>query len=193
MVNPEFLEKENMLKIICPLPSPVQKISYHLNYLKKFLDEEEKTAIENGGKFELNPDFQRGHIWSVGQQIHFIENLLKGIAELKIIFNCPTWNAISNVDTTDINQFDFVCLDGLQRITAVLDFIDMKFKIFNNTYSHEDLKGTYFDLKKYKFNIEMYNFDNKRDMIKFYIDYNTGGTPHSESEILRVKKMLEDL
>lgn len=41
-----------------------------------------------------------------------------------------------------------------------------------------------------KFNIN--NLQTRKDIIKWYIDYNSAGTYHSKEEIERVKKLLEE-
>ena len=43
------------------------------------------------------------------------------------------------------------------------------------------------------FSIEMFDFDDKRDLLQFYIDLNSGGVVHSKEEIERVKSILEYL
>ena len=37
-------------------------------------------------ELQLNPDFQRGHVWSEEQQVSFIEYLLKGVSSSNVIF-----------------------------------------------------------------------------------------------------------
>jgi len=67
-------------------------------------------------KLNLIPDFQRGHVWTKDQKIAYIEFMLKGPESSKnIYFNHPGW----------MSSFkgDFVLVDGLQRITAAIDFL----------------------------------------------------------------------
>lgn len=65
---------------------------YHINcswdYLEKWLSCNEEDVGQ-----ELNPDFQRGHVWNEQQQIKYIEHVLKGgHSGRDIYFNCPGWN-----------------------------------------------------------------------------------------------------
>jgi hypothetical protein len=41
-----------------------------------------------------------------------------------------------------------------------------------------------------KFNIN--DLKTKAEVLQWYLDFNTGGTVHSDEEITRVRKMLED-
>jgi uncharacterized protein with ParB-like and HNH nuclease domain len=64
----------------------------------------------------LFPDFQRGHVWSCRQQIAYVEFILKGGSTNNVLyFNHPGW----------MNSFkgEFVIVDGLQRLTALLLFL----------------------------------------------------------------------
>lgn len=127
----------------------------------------------------LNPDFQRGHVWKEAQQIKYIEFLLMGgVTNNVIYFNHPGW----------MNSFngDFVIVDGLQRITSILDFLDNKFKVFDEYSSYIDLRGHY----NIKFNIN--NLKTRKEVLKWYLEINSNGTPHTEDEIEKVKNLLEE-
>jgi hypothetical protein len=128
---------------------------------------------------DLNPDFQRGRVWKQSQQIKYIEFLLMGgVTNNVIYFNHPGW----------MNSFngDFVIVDGLQRITSILDFLDNKFKVFDEYSSYIDLRGHY----NIKFNIN--NLKTRKEVLKWYLEINSNGTPHTEDEIEKVKNLLEE-
>ena len=64
---------------------------------------------------QLNPDFQRGHVWTEEPQRAFVEFILRGgMTGRDLYFNQPGWM----VDF----EGEFVCVDGLQRITALQRF-----------------------------------------------------------------------
>lgn len=44
-----------------------------------------------GGSFELNPDFQRGHVWTDSQRTAYAEAFIRK-ATGRILFNCPGWS-----------------------------------------------------------------------------------------------------
>lgn len=136
---------------------------------------------------QLNPDFQRGHVWVEEQQIAYIEFLLKGGKSSRIIcFNCPYWNSGKK---REYEYKDFVCVDGLQRITAVTLFMDNKIKVFGSLY-HEftDKIPLSLDLL-----IIVNDLKTKKEVLQWYIEMNTGGTPHTKEEIAKVRSILERL
>ena len=130
----------------------------------------------------LNPDFQRGHVWTLEQQISYMEYMLKGGSMGRnIYFNCSTWTGDY---TTPI-----YCVDGLQRLTAAIDFIDNKVPVWGTLYKDFEDDLTWSDAD---FMFNMLVVKNKRDLLQIYVDLNSGGTPHNPSEIARVKAMIEN-
>ena len=135
---------------------------------------------------QLNPKFQRGHIWNEMQQIAYIEFILKGGKTARTIyFNMPSWNG--GMPSTEYD--DFVCVDGLQRITAVLKFMNNEIKIFGSYYKEfEDHIPS---------NAELFfcvnNLQTEKEVLQWYVDMNAGGTPHTEGEINKVREMIKNL
>ena len=81
------------------------QVDYPLSYFEKWLKEEEEEA-----GLQLNPDFQRGHVWTEAQQIAYIEFLLRGGKTGRdLYFNCPEFHHKNEVS----NYTDYVCVDGL--------------------------------------------------------------------------------
>lgn len=131
---------------------------------------------------QLDPDFQRGHVWSEAQQRAFIEFFLKGGKTARVLyFNKPSWH---HAPRTDYN--DFVIVDGKQRYEAWRKFIKNELKVF----------GSYF--KEYQDGIRLMNtmkmnindLQTKAEVLQWYIDFNSGGVVHTDDEINRVKKLL---
>ena len=105
---------------------PMAQARYEADFLFGGLEGSLQRLGEDFGGLELTPDFQRGHVWTPDQKRHFIENLLRGIIStsgLTIQFNCPQFeeNSARRRDQDLPNHLQ--CIDGLQRLTAVLDFL----------------------------------------------------------------------
>lgn len=143
-------------------------------YFIKWIDENIKES-----DLQLNPDFQRGHVWTEEQQIAYIEFRLRGGTSGRIVyFNCPGW----------MGSFDgeFVCVDGLQRITAIKRFMNNEIKVFG-TYYKEFEDGLPLDIDII---VNINNLKTKNEVLQWYIEMNDGGTPHTKEEIDRVKQMM---
>ena len=159
-----------------------------LNYLIGLLDEFEKDY-----GLELNPDFQRGNVWTEQQQIAYLEFFLKGGTTSRVIYlNCPYF-VRGTVEDYKSGKYDLpmVCVDGLQRLTAILKMIRGEIKVFGiYLQEFEDYKVM---MRGLNIRINVNNLQTKKEVLQWYIDFNSGGTIHSDEEINRVKNMLNEL
>lgn len=167
------------------IPQMTQSGAYQVNIGWRYLPDWVECQKEEMG-LQLNPLFQRGHVWTEEQQIAYVEFVLRGGKSSRIVyFNCPSWHW--NVKPGEYN--DFVCVDGLQRITAVLRFMNNEvpaFGIFCKDYEDQPTINT--DLI-----VNINDLKTEKEVLQWYIDLNSGGTPHSTEEIRRVKDMIERL
>lgn len=175
-----------LAQVIRPLRTAQYEVDYEWTYFQKALSD---LARDYGG-LEMSPDFQRGHVWTPQQQQHFVENVLRGVipsSGFLVQFNCPNWDG-DNYEG-DLPK-GVQCIDGLQRITAVFEFLAGKVRPFGLTV--DDLAGSAFSIKsRYRFRLAMHNFGFRADLLQHYLDLNAGGTPHSTEEIERVRKLRE--
>lgn len=146
---------------------------------------------EDYGGLELIPDFQRGHVWTPEQQAHYIENCLRGVVPvsgLLIQFNSPSWNDIAKADT-DLPP-GLQCVDGLQRFTAITEFVKGNVKPFG--FTAKELIGTAYSPRKFYVKVSIHDFTSREQLLTQYLDLNAGGTPHSAEEITRVRGLLAE-
>lgn len=133
-----------------------------------------------GNPLILNPDFQRGHVWTEEQQIAYVEYMLKGGTTGKeIYFNCSSW-----MDGFDTPIF---CVDGLQRLTAAIKFVNNQLPVFDG-HLHNDIEGAC----RTTFSFHVMKVRSKKELLKVYIDFNSGGTPHRPEEIIRIQEMIDN-
>lgn len=132
---------------------------------------------------QLNPDFQRGRVWTEQQQIAFIEHIISGGENGRVVYlNSPDWGCFEGKK----DYLDSVCVDGLQRITAVSRFV--KGEIKAHGYCHDEYKH-FRTFQGMKININ--NLQTKKEVLKWYLEMNSGGTPHTEQELDRVRRLVE--
>lgn len=151
------------------------------------LDSIEETLCKWEGDFglDLNPDFQRGHVWTQEQQTAYVEFILKGGKTAKIIyFNSPVFGRYE--DTKELDS-TILCVDGLQRLTAVRKFLSNKIKVFGHYFKeYEDRPSMMLGLK---FNVN--TLSTRKEVLEWYLQFNSGGTVHSQEELDRVRLLLE--
>ena len=158
------------------------RVDVGLEYMIEWID----RMVEEDG-LQLCPDFQRGHVWTEQQQIAFVEFVLQGGRSGRTIYlNNPNWMGKGHQS----GYADFVCVDGLQRITAIRRFLNDEIQVFGHRYS--DFDGPT-DLIRHGMVININDLKTKKEVLRWYIQMNAGGTPHSDGEIQRVKEMMEGL
>lgn len=134
------------------------------------------------GKVNLEPDFQRAHVWTRKQQIAYIEYGLRGgVSGRELHFNCPGW----------MNDFrgPFELVDGLQRLTAVRKFIANEIPAFGCLFnSYEDKMS----IMEPNFLVRVNNLETRAKVLQWYLDMNSGGTVHSPKDLDKVRAMLAE-
>ena len=155
------------------------KVDIPLNYLSQTIKDYQQEF-----NLQLNPLFQRGHVWTEKQQIAYVEFFLRGGKTNRIVyFNNPSWH---HKAITEYN--DFVCVDGLQRITALLRFVNNEIPAFNSYYKEYTDRP---NMTNHYLSININDLQTEKEVLQWYIELNTGGTPHTEQEIEKVRKMLQ--
>lgn len=130
---------------------------------------------------QLEPDFQRGHVWTDSQRSAYVEHLLRGgVGSREIRFNCPGWMA------------DFrgpmVLVDGLQRLTAVRMFMDDRLAAFGHLCSQI---GGPPPFQKQNLRFSVNSLPDRAAVLKWYVELNDGGVVHAPEELDRVRALLE--
>ncbi len=160
------------------IPQFTRAPSYSVNSAWAYLPEWLERHGEEG--LNLTPDFQRGHVWTPEQQTRYVEFKLQGGASgADIYFNHPGWMGSW--------KGDFVCVDGLQRITAVMGFLNGEVKVFGRTIGEFEDKLPPMDPR---FAVHINNLKTRTEVLQWYLEMNSGGTVHTSDELQRVKLLL---
>lgn len=128
---------------------------------------------------QLDPEFQRAHVWTEEQQSRFVEYFLqKGPSGRDIYFACKGWQ----------RNFEgpMYLVDGKQRLKAVRKFMRNELRVFGSY--RKEISGVLRMIHHFTFHIGDLNYP---DTLKWYIALNSGGTQHTPEEIARVKALLE--
>ena len=130
----------------------------------------------------LNPDFQRGHVWTEEQQTAYIEYLLMGGLSGRTVY----LNA-KDIGSPSLKAQDYVCVDGLQRITAIRRFYRDEIPAFEHRYSQFEGK---LNSIKLTIRVVLNDLQTREEVLQWYLELNTTGAPHSKEELDRVKALL---
>lgn len=151
---------------------------YPIQSVIKTLD---SWVAEPLGPLDLDPDFQRAHVWTEAQQIAWIEFLLRGGKTGKTIYlNHPGWHSTY--------QGDFVLVDGKQRVQALRRFLNNEIPAFGSLLREYTDK---MNRSEYTLSINVNNLKTRADVLRWYVEMNAGGTPHTAEEISKVVEMLK--
>lgn len=141
--------------------------------LKKVEDEVAELGLD------LDPDFQRGHVWTEAQQVAFVEYALRGGTVNPLYFNAARYPTPGEA---------YVIVDGKQRLHAVCRFLRGEIRAFG-LFIHEyadGLRGSRCPRFKWYVN----TLETREQVLRWYLELNSGGTPHSQEELARVRQLL---
>ena len=151
------------------------QVSIPLIYLQKTIDD---YILRH--ELNLNPDFQRHHVWDTGRREAFVEYILRGGTSAKrLYFNHPGW----------MHSFEgeFVLVDGKQRLTSLLMFLNNEIQVRETFY--KDFEDKLSPLTDIIFCVN--DLKTRAEVLQWYIDINAGGIVHTDEEIEKVRALLQ--
>jgi hypothetical protein len=135
-----------------------------------------------GANLDITPKFQRRSVWSPQQKSYLIDTILREMPVpsiyLRNIYEAQTRKVIHQV------------IDGQQRISAVLDFIDDKFPLAKNMES--DFAGRKFSslpkkqqtaIMKFTFNYQAFDAISDTEVYEVFRRMNTYSSPLTKQEL----------
>lgn len=161
----------------------IPKFARDANYCIDLTFDELKDWVARQLKhnLDINPDFQRAHVWKESDQIAFIEFVLSGgLTGKDLYFNMPGWQRNY--------EGDFVLVDGKQRLTAILRFINNEIPAFNCLLN--DFDNPKLLLMRTNVKIHVNNLATRKECLQWYINFNQGGIVHTEEEISKVIDLI---
>lgn len=160
------------------------------SYLAEWLSSHEEDA-----SLDLDPDFQRGHVWDDIKRSRYVEYVLRGGTSSKDLWwNCKDW--------MNGGKGPLMIVDGKQRMEAARKFMANELEVFHSLreskepkskggwlYSEFEGKLGFMDAT---FRMHVNNLPTRELVLKWYLDLNEGGVVHTEEELFRVKQLLEE-
>jgi hypothetical protein len=162
-------------------PQAHYEVSIGWDYLEAWLEQQSEKGGA-GQTLELDPDFQRMHVWTKDQQIRYCEFVIRGGESGRTIFwNHPNWMGSFTGEMT--------LVDGKQRLEAVRAFLRDEVPVFGD-YRCSDLERRIMRLGRLDFLMRVAKLKTRSDVLKWYLMINAGGTPHTPEELDRVRALL---
>ncbi len=121
-------------------------------------------------------------MWTEEQKRQYVEYVLRGGMSGRALYtNSPGWHVgrLGN----------FVLVDGKQRLSAVLEFLDNKVAVFGGALfrDFEDRMDSdaYFDFY-------VNDLETRELVYQWYLDLNTGGTVHTPKDLDKVRALIAE-
>lgn len=139
-------------------------------------------SYRQGYDLELDPEFQRAHVWTEDKQIAYVQYILRGgHSSRDIFFNASNWNGGSQGGKMYL-------VDGKQRLEAVRRFMNNEIPAFGTLLKDYEDKP---DFLRHSFNFRVNDLATYSEVLQWYIDLNDGGVAHTKEEIQKVRDMLK--
>lgn len=172
------------------IPSYTSHGSYAINIEWASIERTVEGYIKDYN-LNLDPDFQRGHVWNKEKQEKYVEYCLRGgTSSRTLYFNCVNWNAG--------DPGEYVIVDGKQRLEAVRSFIRNDLEIFCDGSFLKNKKPLKFEdfsdrprMIKANFIWHINDLKTRKEVLQWYLDLNEGGVVHTSEELNKVKKLLK--
>lgn len=156
------------------------KIQHHSSRLQSLI-------FHYYGGIDMKPEYQRGEVWEVQDQVDLIDSIFKSvdIGKFALVYN--------NFDRTKECGFAFEMLDGKQRLKAIIDFYEDRFRYRGYLYSelsNRD-KGFFTD-----FNISIAEADESltmRDRYRYFLTMNTKGKVMDKVHLANIESTYLEL
>lgn len=163
------------------IPQFIQGGDYSLSISWTYLENWFNDISPREDYFDLDPDFQRAHVWTEEKQRRYVEYILKGgTSSKRIYWNCPNWV-----------EGPIVLVDGKQRLEAVRKFLRNELPIFGGNY-FKDYEDN-LDRNDHFFFMCVNKLQTKKEVLQWYLDLNEGGVVHTKEELDKVREMLNNI
>ena len=163
-------------------PTTFRKEEEHrVRYLNSGLDSLLNMVYYFGVDFDV--DYQRDHVWTLDDKVELIDSIFNNIDIGKFVFVQRTMKHEGKLHEI---------IDGKQRLTAICEFIEGRFKYKGYTFA-ELSNGDKNKIKSHQISYGYLENPTRRAIFETFIKLNTSGRPMKNEDIDKVKKLLNEL
>lgn len=153
---------------------------YAVNVGWDYLEQHLNGLFEQG--LNIDPDFQRAHVWREKQQREYVEFILRrGDSSRTVLLNCPGWHE-------GLTRGEFVLVDGKQRLEAVRKFLRNELLAFG--YKYNEYGDKLYRAGRPDFIFQTNDLETRAEVLEWYLQLNSGGVMHTSTELNRVRDLL---
>lgn len=136
---------------------------------------------------DLDPDYQRGHVWDNDQKVNLIDSIFKHVDIGKFAVVKRPWGPDGNKPLTPKL---YEVLDGKQRITAIIEYFLGRFP-YKGKYFNELGYRDQGHFLSYSISYAESDYLTKEQKYRYFLKLNTSGTPVDPAHMKRVAGLLE--
>jgi Protein of unknown function DUF262 len=153
-----------------------------LGYLKQWMEHERE-------EIDLDPDFQRGHVWTKARQIRYMEFIIRGGQSSRSLYwNHPFYTRRKAAECNLPGKL--LLVDGKQRLNACIEFLNNQVSVFGHYLREYDDAWRVLSASGPALRMHINQLQTRADVLQWYLDLNDGGTIHTTEEINRIRELL---
>lgn len=180
-----------------------QNMNYQLHSILSILFKEDKYDIEgstiNASNFNpfvfINGEkqyYQRPFVWELEDKQLLIESIYNGVDCGKILIRSRSWGELGELQKEGHELAWKDVVDGKQRLNAVKEFIDNKFRDLNGNYYKylsDSAQRQFTDHQLFSYS-ELPENTKDEDVLRQFLRLNFAGVPQSKEHIEFVKSLI---
>ena len=183
------------------IPQFTRDANYAVDVPWGYLEEWLAGHNKDGCTLDMDPDFQRGHVWNDAKRRRYVEFVLRGGSSARnILWNSKGW-------PNEVFE-PILLVDGKQRMEAVRKFMRSELPIFigehlgdgsesamasysgSDGYLYSDFSGK-LGITGPSFRMCVNSLRTREEVLIWYLETNEGGVVHTKQELDKVRTLLE--
>lgn len=165
----------------CDWPAQVSyRDSVFVQYMQMSINSIFTTVYSFG--LDMDPDYQRGNVWLIEDKVKLIDSIFNNVDIGKFAFIKVPYRE---------NGPSYECLDGKQRVTAIVEFYESRFK-YKGFYFKDLHPADQNHFEEYPVSIAHLRPMSDAQKYQYFLKLNTGGKPVDPSHLRFVSNLLEN-